>query len=135
VGRYISLERLIEQNKERYYETLELSSQRWHEGQHDPWPYINYILFILKSAYREFEERVGQTVSPRGAKTELIRGAIERTIGPFRVADIQKKCPGVSVDLIRRTLKNFRAAGQVECLGRGQNAEWQKTDKWELGNT
>ena len=44
VGRYISLERLIEQNKERYYETLELSSQGWHEGKHDPWPYINYTL-------------------------------------------------------------------------------------------
>ncbi|MEW6325032.1 MAG: Fic family protein [Nitrospirota bacterium] len=55
VGRYISLERLIEQNKERYYETLEQSSHRWHDGQHDPWPYINYLLFILKEAYKEFE--------------------------------------------------------------------------------
>ena len=51
VGRYISLERLIEQNKERYYETLEQSSQGWHEGKHDPWPYINYTLFIIRSAY------------------------------------------------------------------------------------
>ena len=49
VGRYISLERLIEQNKERYYETLEQSSQGWHEGTHDPWPYINYLLYILKT--------------------------------------------------------------------------------------
>ncbi len=51
VGRYISLERLIAQNKERYYETLELSSQRWHEGRHDPWPFINetypFCAFIL----------------------------------------------------------------------------------------
>ena len=38
VGRYISIERLIEENKERYYETLEQSSQGWHEGKHDPWP-------------------------------------------------------------------------------------------------
>ncbi len=56
VGRYISLERLIEENKERYYETLDQSSQGWQVGKHDPWPYINFILFILKSAYREFEE-------------------------------------------------------------------------------
>jgi hypothetical protein len=72
VGRYISLELLIEQNKERYYETLELSSQGWHEGNHDPWPYIGYLLFILKSAYREFEGRLGEIKSPRGAKTQLI---------------------------------------------------------------
>ncbi len=65
VGRYISLERLIEQNKERYYETLEQSSHGWHEGKHDPWPYIHYILSIIKSAYREFEQRIGQLQSPK----------------------------------------------------------------------
>src|SRR5258708_16819900 len=68
VGRYISLERLIEENNERYYETLEQSSQRWHEGESDPWPYINYVLFILQTACREFEERVDQISSPRGAR-------------------------------------------------------------------
>jgi fido (protein-threonine AMPylation protein) len=64
VGRYISLERLIEDNKDRYYETLELSSERWHEGKHDPWPYVNYVLYILKAAYRGFEHRVGQMKTP-----------------------------------------------------------------------
>jgi Fic family protein len=126
VGRYISLERLIEQSKERYYETLELSSKRWHEGRHDPWPYIGYVLYILKVAYREFEERVGQVASPRGAKTELVSAAVTRQPGPFRVADLQKECPGVSIDLIRRVLKNLRAARKVKCLGRGQSARWSK---------
>lgn len=51
VGRYVSLERLIEENKDRCYETLEQSSQHWREGTHDPWSYINYILFIPKSAH------------------------------------------------------------------------------------
>jgi hypothetical protein len=59
MGGYISLERLIEQRKDRYYQTLEQSSQGWHEAKHDPWPYINYILSIIKMAYREFEQRVG----------------------------------------------------------------------------
>lgn len=126
VGRYISLERLIEQNKERYYETLAQSSRRWHEGRHDPWPYIGYLLYILKSAYREFEERVGQVASPRGAKTELVLAAIDRQAGRFRVADLQKECPGVSIDLIRGVLKKLRASGKAECLGRGQSAQWSK---------
>src|SRR3990172_5850571 len=130
VGRYISIERIIEENKERYYETLEQSSQKWHEGRHDPWPYINYVLFILKTAYREFEERVGQISAPRGAKTDLISAAIGRMRGSFRVADIHRDCPGVSVDMIRRVLKDLRAAGRVKCLGRGQQAQWEKTAKW-----
>ncbi len=131
VGRYISLERLIEENKERYYETLEQSSHGWHEGKHDPWPYVNYVLYILKSAYREFEERIGQTASPKGAKTELVMSAIRRSVGNFRIADIQRECPGVSLDLIRQVLKTMRKAQRVECLGRGQNAEWRRTGRWE----
>lgn len=135
VGRYISLERLIEDNKERYYETLEQSSHGWHEGKHDPWPYINYLLYILQSGYREFEERVGRTRAPKGEKTGMIIGAIAHATGPFRVADLQRHCPGISVDLIRQVLKGLRTAGRVACLGRGQNAAWQKTARWELGST
>jgi len=127
VGRYISLERLIEENKDRYYETLEESSYRWHEGKHNPWPYLNYLLFILKNAYREFEERAGQIQSPRGAKTELVMNSMERTTGPFSISDIQKECPTVSIDMIRRILKSLRAAGRIKSLGRGQKAQWQKT--------
>ncbi len=135
VGRYISLERLIEQNKERYYETLEQSSHGWHEFKHDPWPYINYTLFIIKTAYREFEQRLGELQRPKGEKTSLVLQAIGRTSGPFSVAELRNACPNVSVDMIRRVLKNLRSENRVECLGRGQNAKWRKTGKWQLGNT
>jgi Fic family protein len=135
VGRYISLERVIEQNKERYYETLEQSSYGWHQSKHDPWPYINYILFIIKSAYREFESRLGLLQSPRGEKTDLVLRAIDGKPAGFRISEIQNECPNVSVDMIRRVVKNLRARELVECLGRGQKAQWRKTSKWELGNT
>ena len=58
MGRYISLERVIEENKERYYETLELSSTGWHEGTNNPWPFINYMLFIIKSAIRNLRKKL-----------------------------------------------------------------------------
>ena len=131
VGRYISLERLIEENKERYYETLELSSKGWHEGKHNPWHYINFLMYILKSAYREFEKRAGRITYVKGEKTELIINAIEKTLGNFHISEIQSKCPGVSIDLIRKTLKSLQKDKKVECLGRGQGAQWQRTNKWE----
>src|ERR1035437_1082150 len=124
-GRYVSLERLIEQNKERYYELLEQSSQRWHDGKHDPWPTMNFLLFTLMQACKEFEQRVGQVKAPRGAKTALIQAAVEAQPGPFRVSDLQHACPGVSLDMIRRVLKDLRGT-KVECLGRGQNAQWRR---------
>jgi len=127
VGRYISLERLIEENKARYYETLEQSSRRWHDGKHDAWPYINYLLCTVKAAYREFEERLGQVTAPRGAKTEMVLDAIREAAGEFRVSQLQDACPAVSIDLIRRTLKELRKAGRVECLGTGRGARWRRT--------
>jgi Fic family protein len=130
VGRYISLERLIEENKQQYYEVLQRSSEGWHQGKHDPWPFINHILFILKAAYAEFEKRVGQTADPRGAKTYLIVTAIDQLPEPFTVADIQRQCPSAGIDLIRRILKRSREAGRVQSTGRGRNAAWMRTEKW-----
>ena len=126
VGRYISLERLIEQNKERYYETLEQSSEGWHVGKHDPWPYINFVLYTLKTAYQEFEERVGQIKGPRGSKTELVETAIQKFSSPFMFSDLERSCPGVSRDMIRKVLRNLQKSGHVECLGRGPGAPWRR---------
>ena len=126
VGRYISLERLIEEHKERYYETLEQSSQRWHQGKHDPWPYINYLLYILKSAYREFERRLGQVKAPRGAKTELVEDAINAFPGAFTLVELERACPGVSRDMIRKVLRRLADSGTVACTGRGPGAAWRK---------
>jgi Fic family protein len=125
VGRYISLERLIEQHKERYYETLKLSSQGWHEGTHDPWPYINHALYTMLDACREFELRVGDTASPRGAKLELVMRAIEGQDGEFRLSDIERACPGVGREWIRRILADLRHKGEVVCRGRGPAARWE----------
>lgn len=126
VGRYISLERVIEQNKERYYETLEQSSKGWHDGKHDPWPYVNYVFYILKTAYKEFEERIGQVQAPRGEKTGVVVAAIKRARGNFSIADLQNACPGVSVDMIRHVLKALKKSGEVQPLGRGRSALWRR---------
>lgn len=122
VGRYISLERLIEENKERYYETLLQISQGWHEGRHDPWPYIGYLLFILKKAYDEFAERTGATPAPKGEKAELVLEAIRRFSGPFRLVDVEKACPGVGRDWIQSLLTEWKAKNQITCTGRGPAA-------------
>jgi Fic family protein len=125
VGCYVSLERMVEESKEDYYECLHRSSQGWHEGKHDLTPWFNFLLAIIRRSYAEFEQRAGQVKAPRGAKTDLVESAIEAQSGPFRVGDIQHACPGVSLDMIRRVLKNLRGL-KVECLGRGQNAQWRK---------
>jgi Fic family protein len=129
VGRYISIERIIEENKERYYETLEESSKGWHEGKHNPWHYTNFILSIVKLAYKEFEEQLSRVAKPRGAKTQRVLSVLANLDKPFRIVDLQRKVPGVGVDMIRRVLKELRDQGKVKCLGKGKYAEWERIKK------
>jgi len=130
VGRYISLERLIEQNKDRYYETLEKSSHGWHEGQHDPWHYINFVLSIMKDAYRELTERVGDVQAPRGEKRAQVMQAIEHLLdrpgGAFRLRELERLCPGVSRDMVRHVLREQQNTGAILCTGRGAGALWSR---------
>lgn len=128
VGRYISLERLVEQNKDRYYETLEKSSQGWHEGKHNPWHYINYVLSIMKAAYKDFVERVGEVKAPRGEKREMVNRGIEELLSKpersFRISELELMCPGVSRDMVRHVLREHQEAGAIACTGRGLGATW-----------
>jgi Fic family protein len=134
VGRYISLERLIEQSKETYYEALEMSSEGWHEGRHSLKPWWEYSLGILIKAYRELEERVGGVMKVRGAKTALIEQAIERLPSTFSISDLERACPSISRDMIRVILNRLRKEGRLLCKGTGRNTLWQKRGN-KRGNT
>ena len=63
VGRYISLERIIEQSKVSYYEALRTSSLGWHDGSHDIMPWLRYILSMVHTAYRELESALDSSRS------------------------------------------------------------------------
>jgi Fic family protein len=124
VGRYISLERIFEESKESYYETLEKSSQGWHEGEHDPYPWMTYFWGVLLRATREFEDRVGTIRVGRGTKTDQIKQAVNRRTAPFAISDITADCPGISHDMVRRVLRELRDSGAIELQGKGRGAKW-----------
>lgn len=126
VGKYISLERIIEQSKETYYEALQRSSQEWHKGKHEISHWLSYFLGTILSAYREFEQRVGRIKSPRGAKTEIVIQAINNQLGKFTISDIERFCPGVSRDMIRIVFRRLQKEKRITCLGKGQSAKWKR---------
>ena len=132
IGRYISLERIIEESKQSYYETLNASSQKWHEGEHDWIPWTTYFWGTIIRAYKEFEDRVGKTATGTVSKTELIELAVKRKIKPFAFSEIQKECPNVSKDMIRHVLRQLRDDGRLRSEGTGRGAKWFKIDgKWD----
>ena len=124
VGRYISLERIIEESRETYYDALERSSRRWHDCAHDAHPWLGYFWGVLIRAYDEFEARV-ETL--KGSKGDQIRAAVARRTGPFGIADLEYDCPGVSRDMVRHVLRQMRTEGLVLVEGRGPGAKWRTT--------
>ena len=115
VGRFISLEKLIADSKETYYESLGKSTAGWEKGEHDIWPWIKYFLGVLAAAYKEFEARVGDVVSGRGAKRARIHQFIRsRVSDDFTFEELSRALPDISAVHIRKELKKLRDAGAVE---------------------
>ena len=125
VGRYISLERVFEGAREGYYESLYASSQGWHEGMHDPMPWVRYFWGVLLKAYREFEDRVGSLGTHKGAKSDFVRQAVLARIGDFTTGDIVNDCPGVNRNTVKAVLQSMRKEGLVLSKGKGRGASWE----------
>ncbi len=124
VARYISLERVIEESKETYYEALQASSIGWHKGKHDINPWLNYFWGMLIRAYKEFEERVGTIKPGKGSKSEQVVLTIQRKIAPFSISDIENECLGIGRDLIRKVIRDLRDKGEIVSTGKGRSAKW-----------
>ena len=124
VGRFISLERIFEESKESYYETLETSSQGWHDGAHNIAPWLDYFWGALLRAYKEFEERVGTIERGRGAKGDRVRAEILKRNLPFSISEIEEACPGISRDMVRVVLRAMKAEGLITPTGKGRAAKW-----------
>jgi len=126
VGRYISLEQVIAETKETYYEALGASTVGWHEDAHDPEPWLRYFLGVVIAAYRRFEER-GAGLAGRGSKGEAVRHFIRSSLSDeFTIADIRRAAPGVSDDHIRKVLAALRADGVIEGASRGRSAKYRR---------
>ena len=120
VGKYISIERVIEQSKETYYETLHQSSFGWHENENDYAPFVRYLLGTIVAAYRDFSSRVQLLVTSGLSKPERIRALIKDILGKITKAEIMEKCPDISQITIQRTLNELQKQGEIIKLGGGR---------------
>ena len=127
VGRYVSLERIVEESKEGYYRTLAACSKGWHEGTNEIVPWWNYFLGVLHRAYREFERQV-ENAEARPAKSDLVRRAVLAQVGPFTLADLAAQFPAASRQLIKKVLQQMKDAGEVRLTGKGRGARWEVSE-------
>lgn len=120
VGKYISIEKVIEQSKETYYETLQQSSFRWHENENDYAPFVRYLLGTIVAAYREFSSRVQLLVTNGMSKPNRIRELIKSTLGKITKTEIMEKFPDISQATVQRTLIDLQKTGEIIKLSGGR---------------
>ncbi|MFR1766348.1 MAG: Fic family protein [Lachnospira sp.] len=124
VGKYISIEKLIENTKELYYECLQLSSTKWHENENDYEPFVKYMLGIIVAAYRDFSSRVSLLTTDGLSKPDRVREIIKTTLGPVTKAEIVAKCPDISQVTVQRALADLVESGQIIKLGGGRYTKY-----------
>lgn len=128
VGKYVSVEMIIEKTKETYYEALQQSSFGWHENENDYVPFVSYYLGIILKSYREFESRVELLQNRSLSKPERIKTIIDGHIGKISKKQIAEQCPDISVTTIERTLADLVKTGYIKKTGAGRATAYIKSD-------
>ncbi len=129
VGRYVALEKIVEDRKEQYYDVLQRSSKNWHLGKHDIRPWTEFFIVTLVEAYKQFETQLGKLQRRRGNKTVLVEQSVRELPLQFTLADVEAACPHVSHDMIRVVLNGMRKEKKVRCLGTGRAARWERKNR------
>lgn len=128
IGRYVSLERLIAESADDYYDSLLASTHRWHENEHDPWPWLQYFVSRLAAAYDCFERGAVSSRST-GTKQDRVREyVLQHASEFFTIGDIRAALPGISDPTIRLALDKLRTEGRIRSEGTGRSARWHRLD-------
>jgi Fic family protein len=126
VGRFVSLEKLVADSNETYYDALGTSTMDWHEEEHSIRPWLHYFVGIMVAAYDRFESNTG-VVTGRGSKSRSITTFIRASVSEeFSIADIRTQVPSASDSLIRKVLHHLRDAGAIEAQSGGRGATWRR---------
>ena len=131
VGKYISIEKMIETSKETYYEALQSSSDRWHEEENDYIPFVRYMLGVIISAYREFSSRVKLFKASNLSKPDRVSEVIKNTLGKITKTEIMTKCPDISQVTIQRSLNDLLKNDDIIKIGGGRytSYSWNREKK------
>lgn len=124
VGKYISIEKIIEESKETYYEALQDSSIKWHENENDYKPFVNYLLGVIINAYKEFESRVKLVTDPNLSKADRVREIIRNHIGTITKTELMEMNPDISDTTIQRALADLLRSGAIKKIGGGRYTKY-----------
>ena len=129
VGKYISIEKIIEESKESYYEALEKSSVNWNDNNNDYSYFVEYYLGVILSAYREFSSRVEYITYNKLTSEDRITYIVKESEIPFNKSYLMDKCPDISETTIERSLSNLLKESKIEKISSGRYTKYKWVNK------
>lgn len=120
VGKYISIEKLIEKTKASYYDALQESSINWHEGSNNYEPFVKYMLGVIIAAYRDFSDRITILGNKDMSKPDIIAEYIKNKLGKVTKTEIMQANPDVSQVTVQRTLNDLLKQNKIIKIGGGR---------------
>ena len=124
VGKYVSLEMIIEKTKVTYYEKLEESSKEWVDNKNNYLPFVKYYLEVIYSAYKDFSSRVEHLHNKSVSKAERIKLLFDNTLKKISKRDILEKCPDISTSTVELTLSELLKDGYILKIGAGRSTSY-----------
>ena len=129
VGKYISIEKIVENTKESYYSTLEQSSTNWYEEKNDYTYFSEYYLGIILSAYKDFSDRVEYITNKKMNAKDRVASIIKNHIGKITKQEIVERCPDISIGTIERVLKELLDANIILKISGGRFTSYTYNNK------
>jgi Fic family protein len=128
IGKYISIEKVIEKTKADYYAALEESSDGWNDNADSPVPFIKYTLRVLLAAYNDFDERVITVKSDKLTKSARVKRVFDITLGKITKERLIEMLPEISEATIKLTLNKLVKEGYIQVVGSGKNSAYVKVN-------
>lgn len=128
VGKYISIEKLVENSKESYYETLKKSSVNWHENKNDYSYFVEYYLGIFLRAYKDFSNRVEYITNKKLTVKDRVNIIIEKQFSKITKKEIAEMCPDISEGSIERALNQLLKEGRILKISGGRMTSYTKNN-------
>ena len=125
VGKYISIEKIIEDTKESYYDTLQKSSANWYSNENNYSYFVEYYLGIILRAYKELDSRIRIVDDKKITSYDRITNVFKDNIIPIDKFFLISKCPDLSETTIERILNTLLKEGKITKISGGRYTKYK----------
>ena len=123
-GKYVSLEKIINENKESYYDALKASSIGWHDNTNDYWPFVINFIICLARCYKQLDARFLTIGNKKINKQNRIEAVILNSLYPISKNEIMKYVPDASTNAVELVLSKLLKDNKIVKIGKTNGARY-----------